>query len=202
MNFNDFLNELICKNDNDNDNSCLITYEPLEPHFIKLECNHKFNYKPIFNEIKRQKTVSNYREIQRLKRWELKCPYCRNVQQHILPPKVGFPKILYVNSPLKFVMKPYKCSYIFASGRKKNKCCAKPSMKKYCPAHKTIMDRRTLKPKNKSNIYGNCGAITQKGSQFSRKRFLGTQFCKQHSLKSCNKTNPQNAIIHPGPITI
>jgi len=201
MSFNDFLNELICKNDNetgsDNDNNCLITYEPLEPHFIKLECDHKFNYLPIFNEIKRQKTVSNYRETQRLSKRQLKCPYCRNVQQHILPPKVGFPKILFVNSPIKYSMMPHKCSYLFASGKKKNQCCSKPSLEPYCTGHKTIMDKRALKSKKIGlDPPTCCSAITKKGTHCSRKKILGTQFCKQHSLKSYNKTNPQNAIIH------
>ena len=41
--------------ENKNDELCLITQQPLEEHFVTLECNHKFNYLPLFKEIKRQK---------------------------------------------------------------------------------------------------------------------------------------------------
>ena len=34
------------------DNCCLISKEPLDRNYIKLECNHSFNYMPLYNEIK------------------------------------------------------------------------------------------------------------------------------------------------------
>ena len=33
------------------ENLCLISNEPLTEHFVTLDCNHKFNYLPLFNDI-------------------------------------------------------------------------------------------------------------------------------------------------------
>ena len=43
------------KNEKQEEDLCLITQQPLEEHFIVLDCNHKFNYLPLFHEVKRQK---------------------------------------------------------------------------------------------------------------------------------------------------
>ncbi len=203
MNFNDLLNQFISNDNkkNDDDNFCLISYEPLENNCIQLDCSHKFNYKSIFNEIKRQKTVQNFREVQKLKKWQIKCPYCRNIQHFLLPPKPGFPKILWVNSPLKYVKMPFKCCYTFSSGKRKGLPCNKPSLNKYCKSHQKILDKRAKKillakkPSKKHEKFF-CSAITKKGSRCKRKS-LSTliPFCCQHSkLNSSNA--PQNSIIN------
>ena len=44
-------------NDNDNDNECLISCMPLTENYVTLECNHKFNYEPLYKEICQQKFV-------------------------------------------------------------------------------------------------------------------------------------------------
>ena len=48
----DFWNEL---NDDSEDvnkiEKCLLTNSPLSRNYIKLPCGHKFNYKPLYNEI-------------------------------------------------------------------------------------------------------------------------------------------------------
>ena len=38
---------------------CLITQEKLHPNHVTLNCNHKFNYVPIYNEIVNQKNKQN-----------------------------------------------------------------------------------------------------------------------------------------------
>ena len=43
---------------------CLISQEKLETNFVKLECNHKFNYESMFYEIlyqKKKKSFRNYK---------------------------------------------------------------------------------------------------------------------------------------------
>ena len=45
---------------------CLISDDPLEEDHITLKCGHKFNYSPIYNEIKNQKCKRNRYEIQKL----------------------------------------------------------------------------------------------------------------------------------------
>lgn len=64
---------------------CLITNLPLTDNFIKLECNHKFNYIPLYNDILNHKKIFNRLERRILKSSEIRCPYCRNIQTALLP---------------------------------------------------------------------------------------------------------------------
>jgi hypothetical protein len=96
----DFYGELfnsLDKDENDDDNTCLITGLPLLEHYIKLECNHKFNYDALFTEIYKQKyKYKTYdkihlskdmldKYIKSGKDYYIRCPYCRNIQFEILP---------------------------------------------------------------------------------------------------------------------
>jgi hypothetical protein len=74
------------KTEEDN-NVCLITNEPLEDKFVKLNCGHNFNYIPLFNDIKNHKQIFNNMEggNTKLKTNEIRCPYCRNKQHGVLP---------------------------------------------------------------------------------------------------------------------
>lgn len=76
------LNENLPETDED---LCLITNLPLTDNFIKLECNHKFNYVPLYNDILNHKKTFNRLERRVLKSSEIRCPYCRNVQTTLLP---------------------------------------------------------------------------------------------------------------------
>ena len=73
-------------NDDDN-NLCLITNQPLVENFIKMECGHKFNYLPLFNDIKNHKQKFNGMEgsSSKLNINQIRCPYCRKKQIGILP---------------------------------------------------------------------------------------------------------------------
>ena len=86
--FNIELLKLITKETDDADfqNYCLIGGEQLNENHVRLNCNHKFNYINLLNEIcvQRQKNVL---EIQTITKYQIKCPYCRGVQMeycHIL----------------------------------------------------------------------------------------------------------------------
>ena len=80
--FNNKLLKMLCDNsDEDEDNLCLITSLPLENDSIELVCKHRFNYKPLFSEITRQKNNYSKLETTRLKPREIKCPYCRTIQK-------------------------------------------------------------------------------------------------------------------------
>lgn len=149
FNFNEeLLNILNEPSLNDNlDESCLIDGSPLENTHIKLKCSHKFNYYNIFNEIKCQKTKQNHNETQRLKRKQIKCPYCRNVQNGILPHIEGYEKIKYVNTPEKYVMKNNNCNYLFKSGKRKGQPCSKDCFYEKCKQHLKV------KKQNKKVIY-------------------------------------------------
>jgi hypothetical protein len=87
--------------DSDNNDVCLITNQPLTENYVTLDCNHKFNYMPLFNDIKNHKKKFNSLEAHRLGQNEIRCPYCRNKQKKLLPyyPSMGENmKVLGVNA--------------------------------------------------------------------------------------------------------
>jgi hypothetical protein len=102
----DFFEELYKSLDNEEDldedtNTCLITNQLLTDKFIQLQCGHKFNYIPIFLDIKNHKQKFNSLEgnSTRLDNNEIRCPYCRNKHSGVLPfyEEFGYAKINGVN---------------------------------------------------------------------------------------------------------
>ena len=140
--------EELFKSINDEDDydidECLISLQKLEDDHVTLECGHRFNYKPIFNEVFRQKHLKSGYETQRLGKYDIKCPYCRNIQHSLLPPHKEL-QMTYVNRPLHKCMKPHKCSYVFKNGVKKGTICNKASFGDYCDGHTKILERNKNK---------------------------------------------------------
>lgn len=141
----DFYKELNeCDVDDNQDETCLISHEPLiRQQTVKLLCGHKFNYLPLFNEIYSQKKCLNVLEVKRLSINQLKCPYCRNIQNKLLPyiPQIdGVKRVYGVNSPEKWEMKNYlcECNYVYKSGKKKGLVCGKRSLEEKCNFHSKI----------------------------------------------------------------
>lgn len=141
----DFYKELNNEDDTEEEEEvCLISHEPLiRQQTVKLLCGHKFNYLPLFNEIYNQKKCLNVLEVKRLSINQLKCPYCRNIQNKILPyiPQIdGVKRVYGVNSPEKWEMKNYlcNCNYIYKSGKKKGFMCGKRSLEEKCIYHSKI----------------------------------------------------------------
>jgi len=68
-------------------NLCLITNQPLLDKYVEMNCGHKFNYIPLFNDIKNHKQKFNGMEgsSTHLKTNEIRCPYCRTKQNSVLP---------------------------------------------------------------------------------------------------------------------
>ena len=138
---NDFFNQLKNMNktnDTSNNNEgvvdadadsccCLLTKEPLDNIHIKLTCGHKFNYVPLYREVVMQKTTgmssTGYYTTHSLKRNEIKCPYCRNVQDKLLPyiEYDGVKKMVGVNYPAKMSMTSQPCMYTCSANSKKGK---------------------------------------------------------------------------------
>ena len=107
-------NECYEKND-----LCLISNEPLVDKFIKLECGHKFNYVPLFYDIKNHKQKFNTMEgtHNKLNYNEIRCPYCRHKIVGVLPyyEEFGFSKLHGVNYLNPNYVPGYsykKCEYI------------------------------------------------------------------------------------------
>ena len=107
--------------DND-DNICLITKDKLEPNHITLNCNHKFNYVPLYHEVVNQKNKqNNMYETTKLLTNEIKCPYCRAITYKLLP-YIPYPSVkliknvnsyingIYNNKQEYFLYAP-KCGY-------------------------------------------------------------------------------------------
>ena len=87
LNFNDLLMLELDKKDEDQEQDvCLITNEKLENNHIEFICKHKFNYKPIFNEICKQKMnfikkkQHNYLEVQKLTKYQIDCEKIFNIR--------------------------------------------------------------------------------------------------------------------------
>ena len=80
---------------------CLITNQPLIENYVTLDCKHKFNYIPLFNDIRNHKKKFNSLESDRLSQNEIRCPYCRSKQKKLLPyyPNMGeHMKVIGVNA--------------------------------------------------------------------------------------------------------
>ena len=91
----DFFSELYKSLDDDDNihkvesdnNLCLITNQLLIDKFVELNCGHKFNYIPLYNDIYNHKKKFNNMEgsASLLKTNEIRCPYCRKKQLGVLP---------------------------------------------------------------------------------------------------------------------
>ena len=145
--FNSLLKEsmeienVIMEDDND---VCLITGEKLNKNFVTLSCNHKFNYEPLFYEIKQwksnRKNISYCMDNNIFIKRQIICPYCRQITNGLLPyysclNGVNYPKKWCVNWPKRHWIFPNKCKYIFASGKKKGKKCNKGCLNIFCKGH-------------------------------------------------------------------
>jgi hypothetical protein len=111
------IEELIEKTEEDK-NLCLITNCQLVENFVQLNCGHKFNYAPLFLDLKNHRQKFNGLEgsSSKLAIDEIRCPYCRTKQKGVLPyyEDLGFPKINGVND------------IIFSIGSKNSYSCYKP----------------------------------------------------------------------------
>jgi len=123
VNFYDELYKSLDEPEDGNDlNVCLITNKPLEEDCISLSCNHKFNYDAIYNDIFNHKKKYNAMERCAVKSTQIRCPYCRTIQNKLLPPKEGYKNVHGVNfyddefenaskNPISSILTKGKCCY-------------------------------------------------------------------------------------------
>lgn len=191
---------------NDEDNCCLLTKEPLQDVHIVLSCGHKFNYVPIYREVIAQKTIglspNGYYTSHSLKRNEIKCPYCRNIQDKLLPylEYDGVKKIFNINHPTKLSMTSQPCMYsaacIPSKKSKKNTSCKESAIKCHngtyvCKKHYELslatpieIQVSTLSP---SSTISKCGVILRYGKNKGTP-CLNPASCRIHSAyKNTNK---------------
>ena len=153
INFYEELKKPLDVSTSNDDNKCLITNEELEDNHVVLECNHKFNYLPIYLDILKNKTKNSYNMFSTTE-YYITCPYCRNKQKKTIPYYegiVGVDKIVGVNCSKKsfnYVKKDdthEKCIEILKYGKRKGlqcnaKCKDKISIK-MCTRHYKMYEK-------------------------------------------------------------
>jgi len=82
-------------------NKCLISNQVLVDKHVILNCGHKFNYIPLYNDLVNYKKKFNIMEgsHSKLNLNEIRCPYCRKKQQGLLEyyEELGLEKVNGVN---------------------------------------------------------------------------------------------------------
>lgn len=174
---------------------CLISREKLTDTCVKLVCNHSFNYQPLFNEVKKQKLGKRSTEIIRLQNNQIKCPYCRNVQDKVLPylPILNVEKIIGINAPLKWEMLNDKCCMINTNKRSKffNVECGVASWGKYCKKHyltgnSKVVDISIANVKVENDNKVKCNTILKYGKRKGEpcgSLAFNSLTCKRHIIK-------------------
>ena len=125
--------------------ACLITDAPLNAFHVQLECGHKFNYEPLYQEVLRQKgRMGMHSYYEKIGTGQIKCPYCRGITNQLLPyignsPHPVIRRLIGVNAPANMCMPGVPCGA--------NKCHANAfyefNLKMYCFRHHQI----AIKPK-------------------------------------------------------
>jgi len=204
-----------CINSYEEIDTCLISNSKLEDYWVELSCGHKFNYGPLFKDILNYKRKFNNMEQTRfkLKMNEIRCPYCRKIQQELLPyyKELNFPKEHGINylDPLKsnycydYVSSPNFCQFptVFTDNSGNvivNKCShyghthyvlkeKYGNSNKYCYLHKKVL-LKEIKQKEKDKI--KIEKLLLKEEAKKKKLEL------KQLLKNNNKTNEfENVVI-------
>ena len=156
INFYDELHKIDTDDEDENEIVCLLTNLPLDKNSIKLSCNHEFNLLPLYKEVVQQKThtVSSYLNTDKLAYNQIKCPYCRQKMDYLLPhvrlnKEMGF--LSGVNAPEKMCMDFHTCEYTFKSGKNKDQCCSKTAYFDVTGCYCTTHHNYALKQKQKTS---------------------------------------------------
>lgn len=155
-NVNRTFQELLMKSLTEDDNEttdtsniqqyCLITTTPFQDveldDIYTLQCGHKFLKYAIFEEVKRQKTLNkkytfSSKYFSKLRMMEFMCPYCRHVENTLLPIWKKYPIVYQVNYPVHpIITYQPRCKYILTKGTRKGQKCNVKCMDKYaCKSH-------------------------------------------------------------------
>lgn len=202
INFYDELHNMDNDSDDEDDNYCLITKMLLDKNSIKLPCNHAFNFVPLYKEVIQQKAKTNmsYLNTDKLAFNQIKCPYCRQKFDFLLPHIRLNKEMIFcqgVNTPEKLCMEFHTCEYMFKNGKNKNNLCAKPAyygvVGCYCSSHHSVASKNNGLSSNSITTLNSediilCKAVLKSGKRVGQECGLkicnGTEaFCKRHSSK-------------------
>jgi hypothetical protein len=126
-------------------NKCLITHEALNETAVTLECNHSFNYLPLYKYVINSKILFNNMERKSLKVFQIKCPFCRNVQNTLLPlPPIGVDaKVVHGVNCIEFSpIMSGKCNYPDACCKSTSVYLAYRDNNTYCFTHRMVMKNK------------------------------------------------------------
>ena len=143
---------------------CLISNTPLTENFVTLDCNHKFNYLSLYNDILNHKTKYNIMENHKLDALEIRCPYCRNIQKNLLPKLDGYPLVHGVNFIDENINEHYVQKNSYYNGYINGDCCYKTTnidwkldtvTNKMIPLNKSVIscNNKTVKLLDLNNKY-------------------------------------------------
>ena len=185
----------------EHENACLITSVPLNLFHVSLECGHKFNYEPLYQEVLRQKGrlgFHNYHE--KIGMHQVKCPYCRTLTHRLLPYVGQHPvikRLAGVNSPASMCMPGVKCSH-------HTKCEVNAfyehETKPYCMRHHKLALKSTSKSASaltKSNSeLAKCAAEIQTGKNKGRRCNLNVATESNSQPPLCKKHSKCNVVLY------
>jgi hypothetical protein len=195
----------------DHENACLITNVPLNLFHVALECGHKFNYEPLYQEVLRQKGrlgIHNYHE--KIGIYQVKCPYCRTLTNRLLPCVGQHPvikRLVGVNAPAAMCMPGIECSHhikcevnAFYEHESKPYC-----LRHYKIALKTKPKPASTKPKSKSKSKSKsesesdpakCAAEIQTGKNKGRRCNLNVPTESNSQPPLCKKHSKCNVVLY------
>ena len=194
INFYDELNKIVTEDDvHDENDICLLTKLPLDKNNIEMECGHKFNLFPLYKEVcnQKRKSIALTLETTKLGSREIKCPYCRQKQNSLLPHikiNENMKSITGVNTPEQVCMKFHICEYMFKNGKNKDNLCNKPAYYKkggvFCNTHHKCSHGIIKQPIE----YKLCTAILKSGKRKdeqcnSKITNNSSEYCKRHTHK-------------------
>ena len=154
---------------------CLITNAPLKENFVTLDCNHKFNYDALYNDIYCHKKKYNSMERCSLKNKEIRCPYCRTIHKELLPYVEGYQKVHGVNH---YDEMQDKSDYIYHSEFKQGVCS-------YVPTAINPIDNIIVPPQK-------CTGCYVKMFQIDNKTYCGVHYrTRTREIYTANKIKEQ-----------
>ena len=165
---------------------CLISSTPLNAFHVVLECGHKFNYEPLYQEVLRQKgRIGMHNYYEKIGTHQIKCPYCRTMtNQPYIGPHPLIKRLSGVNSPAHVCMPGIACS------RCKANAFYEHDSNLYCLRHYNCALKAKSKVSNTMTVV-KCVAEIQTGKNKGRQCSLNAMqsgsvphLCKKHS--GCN----------------
>ena len=180
------------KKQNENNKYCLISGDSLNETHIVLDCNHAFNYIPLFKDLVNYKRKFSIMEINRIKPNEIRCPYCRNKQTNLLPyyDHLGLEKVQGINC-----LTPIVDNIVLNSTYKHGVCCWEDcpytyvnmfptNNKEYCYTHwkkmsKQVQLENKLILKKKVKESAKLAKTTMLAAALNDNVILSSGICKQ-----------------------